>query len=179
MSLSILLIFEVAVKTFKLSPLQFLGHIGIDVQRSRNVFMPKRILYHFYIDARFAHPGGKGVSERMATKMRKQYLCVLVLQQLFIITVTYNATYCFIECRLILSLPKTIDEYEIAVPVYCCLALIVQWRYVTSLSKSSDLPFQIDCPPSFQGEKNRRVHLLRCIDPERALSAFHACAHSD
>ena len=63
MSLSILLIFEVAVKTFKLSPLQFLGHIGIDVQRSRNIFMSKRILYHLDIDSCFAHSCGESVPE--------------------------------------------------------------------------------------------------------------------
>src|SRR5574344_2722300 len=54
----------------------------------------------------------------MAAKMRKQNLCIFIFQELFIIAVTDNTTYCFVKGCLMLRLSKTVKKDKISISVH-------------------------------------------------------------
>ena len=82
---------EIGIKSGKFILFQFLRHIGIDVQRSRNVCVSQSILNHLDIDTGFTHSGGERMTQRMAAEMRQQHFCTRILVQFRIITVPYDS----------------------------------------------------------------------------------------
>ena len=62
----------------------------------------------------------------MAAKMRKQNLCIFIFQELFIIAVTDNTTYCFVKGCLMLRLSKTVKKDKISISVHNSFAMNIK-----------------------------------------------------